>query len=142
MSLETLRSITRDILRMTADILRAAEPPIDQQYLAELRKNVALAYNAFFAEQEQALLLPLRQSGDAVLMAIARSCVDRDLEGRQGGLEHYQRWPLARILEDPAGYRADVRRVLDWIEARTRYAEQIAYPAVIRLISAPKRPTV
>ncbi|MET3725106.1 hypothetical protein [Sphingomonas trueperi] len=126
---------------MTEAILRAAEPPIDQQRLAELRKNVALAYNLFFAEQEQALLRPLRQSGDAVLMAIARNCVERDLEGRQKGLEHYQRWTLSRILEDPAGYRADVRQVLAWIEARTLYAEQTAYPALARLISSLKRPT-
>lgn len=140
MPVQKLRATTSDILRMTEAILHAAEPPIDQQHLTELRKNVALAYNVFFAEQEQTLLQPLRQSGDAVLMAIARSCVERDLEGRQGGLEHYQRWTLARILEDPAGYRADVRRVLDWIEARTLYAEQIAYPALIRFISASKRP--
>jgi len=139
--MQKLRGITCDILAMTEAILRAAEPPIDQQRLAELRKNVALAYNLFFAEQEQALLRPLRQSGDAGLMAIARNCVERDLEGRQKGLEHYQRWTLSRILEDPAGYRADVRQVLTWIEARTLYAEQTAYPALARLISSLKRPT-
>jgi len=142
MSVQTLREITIDILRTTEAIARAAEPPIDPQRLAELRKKVALAYNLFFAEQEQALLQPLRQSGDPALMAIARSCVERDLEGRQKGLEHYQRWPLAHILEDPAGYRADVRQVLAWIETRTLYAEQIAYPALARLISSLKRPTV
>lgn len=141
MPMQKLRGITCDILAMTEAILRAAEPPIDQQRLAELRKNVALAYNLFFAEQEQALLRPLRQSGDAGLMAIARNCVERDLEGRQKGLEHYQRWTLSRILEDPAGYRADVRQVLTWIEARTLYAEQTAYPALARLISSLKRPT-
>ncbi len=141
MPVKKLRAVTCDILGMTEAILRAAEPPIDPQRLAELRKNVALAYNVFYVEQEQALLRPLRQSGDAALIAIARTCVERDLEGRQGGLEHYQRWPLARILEDPTGYRADVRQVLAWIEARTLYAEQIAYPALAKLISSLKRPT-
>ncbi|WP_313536011.1 hypothetical protein [Sphingomonas sp.] len=129
-------------MAMTEEILRVAEPLIDQQRLAELRKNVALAHNKFFAEQERVLLRPLRQSGDAGLMAIARSCVERDLEGRQKGLGHYQRWPLARILEDPSGYRADVREVLVWIGTRTLYAEQTAYPALARLISSLKRPTV
>jgi hypothetical protein len=141
MPVQKLRAITCEILETTEAILRAAEPPIDPQCLAELRKNVALAYNTFFAEQEQTLLRPLRQSGDAALMAIARSCIERDLMGRQQGLEHYQRWPLARILEDPTGYRADVRQVLAWIEARTLHAEQIAYPALGRLISSLKRPT-
>jgi len=141
MPVQKLREIMRDILQMTEQILRAGEPPIDRQHLADLRKNVALAYNVFFAEQERLLLQPLRQSGEPALAAIARSCVDRDLEGRQGGLEHYQRWTLARIDEDPAGYRADVRKVLDWIEARTLFAEQIAYPALTRLISSAKRPS-
>jgi len=141
MSVQKLREITCDILGMTEAIVRAAEPPINRQHLADLRKDVALAYTAFFAEQEQSLLGPLRQSGDAGLMAIARSCVERDLEGRQKGLEHYQRWTLAHILEDPSGYRADVREALSWIEARTLYAEQIAYPALTRFISSPKRST-
>lgn len=141
MPVQQLRAITCEILAMTEAILHAAEPPIDQRRLAELRKKVALAHNTLFAEQERALLQPLRQSGDPALMAIARSCVDRDLEGRQMGLEHYQRWPLARILEDPAGYRSDVRRVLDLMGTRTLYAEQTAYPALTRLISSLKRPT-
>ncbi|WP_440844647.1 hypothetical protein [Sphingomonas sp. 22176] len=142
MPVQQLRAITCDILAMTEAILHAAEPPIDQRRLAELRKKVALAHNLFFAEEERALLRPLRASGDPALLAIARSCVDRDLEGRQMGLAHYQRWTLARILEDPKGYRADVRHVLDWMGARTLYAEQIAYPALARLISSLKRPTV
>lgn len=51
MPLKQLRTITCDILRTTEQILRAAEPPIDRQQLAELRKKVALAHTVFFAEQ-------------------------------------------------------------------------------------------
>ncbi len=140
MPIEQLRTLTCDILEMTEAILRAAAPPIDPQQLAELRKRAALAYSAFFAEQERALLGPLRRSGDAACMAIARSCVDRDLEGRQMGLEHYQRWPLAAILADPEGYRGQVRAVLHWVTARALYAEQTAYPALDHLISPSKQP--
>ncbi|WP_084583250.1 hypothetical protein [Sphingomonas azotifigens] len=139
MPVQSLREITRDILGMTEQILRAGTPPIDQQHLADLRKKVALAHNDFFAEQERVLLRPLRQSGDPALAAIARCCVERDLEGRQLGLVHYQRWTLARIVDDPAGYREEVRNILRWMEARVVYAEQTAYPALVKIISSTQR---
>jgi hypothetical protein len=141
MSLEALRSTTRDILRMTEEILRAGAAPIDLPRLADLRKNAALAYTSFFAQQEAALLRPLRESGDPALVAIASCLVERDLEGRRMGLVHYQRWPLTRIAEDPSGYQADVRRYFRWLEGRVLYAEQTAYPALARLISSSKRST-
>lgn len=141
MPLHALRNTTRDILRMTEEILRAGDAPIDLLRLADLRKNAALAYTSFFAQQETALLRPLRQSGDPALAHIARCLVERDLEGRRLGLVHYQRWPLARIVEDPDGYQADVRTYVRWLEARVLYAEQTAYPALARLISSPKRST-
>ena len=141
MSLEALRSITRDILRMTEEILRAGHPPIDLPRLADLRKNAALAYTSFFAQQETTLLQPLRQSGDPALADIARCCVERDLEGRRRGVAHYQRWTLARIAEDPVGYQADVRSYLQWLEARVLYAERTAYPAFEKIISSTQRPT-
>lgn len=141
MSLEALRHTTLDILRMTEAIVRSGEPPIDLPRLAELRKNAALAYTSFFAQQEAALLRPLRESGDPARAAIARCLVERDLEGRRMGLVHYQRWPLARIAEDPAGYQADVRNYQRWLEARIRYAETTAYPAMAGLISSSKRST-
>lgn len=139
MSIEPLRAITREILETTERIRRAGEPPIDRQYLADLRKQVALAHNRFFAEQERVLLQPLRRSGDPELTAIARGCIERDLEGRQLGLRHYQRWTLAHIEADPAGYRAGVLQILRWMETRLLYAEQTAYPALARLISSQQR---
>lgn len=141
MSTQALRAINREILEISEEILRAAEPPIDPQILADLRRRAALASSRFFAEQERALLQPLRASADPDLVAIARNCVARDLEGRQLALAHYQRWPLARIAEDPAVYRADVLTMVRWMEGRTLYAEQSAYPALARFISSTKQPS-
>lgn len=139
MSLAPLRALAGEILLRTEQILRAGAPPIDWQHLADLRRQVAHAQTRFFAEQERLVLRPLRDSGDEALAAIARECVARDLEGRQLGLAHYQAWPLARIAEDPAGYRASVARILRWMEARVLHAEQIVYPAHGRLISSRQR---
>ncbi|KTF70331.1 hypothetical protein ACNFJ7_10925 [Sphingomonas sp. HT-1] len=137
MSLDSLRHLTRDILQMMEEILRSGEPPIDVEQLAALRKRVALAHSRFFVVQEQAVLQPLRRSSDPALAALARYCVERDLEGRHLGLAHHQRWPLARIAEDPAGYRRDVRRFLRWLEGRVQFAEESAYPALAKIISSP-----
>lgn len=137
--MQSLRDIASDILRTIEHIARESEAPIDLLLIADLRKKVALAHNLFFAEQERLVLQPLRQSGDPALAEIARCSVERDLEGRRMGLAHYQRWPLARVAEDPAGYRREVLTMLRWIEARVLYAEQTAYPALARLISSPKQ---
>lgn len=120
---------------MIEDVLRASEPPIDSQHLADLRKRLALAQSQFFADQEQVLLVPLRNSGDPALAAIARCCVERDLDIRRMGLVHYQRWTLRKVVEDPAAYRADLHDLLRTMEARVLYGEQTAYPALARLIS-------
>ncbi|UYY76950.1 hypothetical protein [Sphingomonas sp. R1] len=139
MPLDSLRSAARRILGMIEDILRACEPPIDPQHLADLRKRLALAQSHFFAEQEQVLLVPLRGSGDPALAAIARCCVERDLDIRRMGLVHYQRWPLSKVVEDPAAYRAGLQNILRTMEGRVLYGEQTAYPALTRLISTPQQ---
>lgn len=137
--MQSLRDISRDIFDMIDQVLRASEPPIDIAKLADLRKRIGLAHNRLFAEQERLLLQPLRTSGDPELAAIARCCVERDLELRRAGLIHYQRWTLARVQEDPDGYRADLRDMLRNMKARAAYADQFAYPALARLISSAQR---
>lgn len=138
--MQSLKDISRDIFDLIEQVPRTSEPPIDLPRLADLRKKIGIAHNQLFAEQERLLLQPLRDSGDPALAAIARCCVDRDLELRRTGLVHYQRWTLARVAEDPAGYQADLRQMLRNMEARALYSEQIAYPALARLISSPKQP--
>lgn len=137
--MQRIRDLSREILELIEQVLRASEPPIDMVRLADLRKKIGLAHNDLFAEQEQRLLQPLRASGDPALIAIARCCVDRDLELRRTGLVHYQRWTLAKVIEDPEGYRTDLRHLLRNMEARLVYAEQTAFPALARLISSPKQ---
>jgi len=139
---QSLRDITRNIYALTEQLLAASVPPLDIPRLAELRKLIGLARTQFYDEQERLLLQPLRASGDPALAAIARNCVDRDLELRRLGMLHYQHWTLAKVAEDPEAYRSAMRHLLGLMDDRARFAEQFAYPALSRLISSAKQPTV
>lgn len=140
--MQRIRDISREILELIEQVLAASKPPIDLVRLADLRKKIGLAHNDLFAEQERRLLQPLRASGDPALVAIARCCVERDLELRRAGLVHYQRWTLAKVAEDPDGYRADLWQLRRNLEERVLYAERTAFPALAQFISSAKQAAV
>jgi hypothetical protein len=140
MTIEDLYEQHGELKRLSKELLAiAGMQPIDLAQLTSLRRTLASRIAQHLADEARLAVTPMTRSADPEHRRLARRYTDDLFRHREVSSAHHSRWSALAIVEDPAGYRAAVRSMIQWLEQRATWEETEFLPAAARLAGKPLR---